>query len=69
MNLSVSTIFAGILFGSIGLVAFIYGKKQSLWKPLVIGIVLMVYPYMISNTIALYAVGALLTAALFVFRE
>ena len=62
------TIFAGIIFGSIGVVAFIYGKKQSEWKPMVIGIALIAYPYFISNPILQWVIGALLTLMLFIFR-
>jgi hypothetical protein len=29
----------------------------------------MAYPYFVSNTIAMYAVGVALTAALFLFRD
>lgn len=62
------TIFAGIIFGSIGVVAFLYGKKQSEWKPMVIGIALMAYPYFISNPILQWVIGVLLTLMLFIFR-
>ena len=44
-DFSPSNLFAGIIFGSIGLGAFIYGKKNAFWRPVVIGIMLMAYPY------------------------
>jgi len=56
------------LFSIIGLSAFVYGKKIKSAKPLVIGLVLMIYPYFIPNTVLLYLVGAALTAALFFWR-
>ena len=62
-----ANIFASVIFGSIGLAAFIYGKKQSNLKALVIGVVLMVYPYFVQNPLALYAIGAILTVMLFIF--
>ena len=68
MSMDPSTILAGIIFGSTGFVAFAYGKKRSKFKPVLLGIALMVYPYFISNTIAQYAIGLVLTAALFVWR-
>jgi hypothetical protein len=40
----IQTIVAGLLFGAIGFMAFWYGRKMSLWKPLAIGLGLMVYP-------------------------
>ncbi len=64
-----ANIMAGILFGGVGFVAFAYGKKQGKFKVMSVGIVLMVYPYLIANTILLYLVGALLTSLLFVIRE
>ena len=67
--MSAANIIAGILFGGIGFVAFMYGKKQSRLKPLLIGVALMAYPYFISNSIAVFAVGIVLTASLFLFRD
>ena len=64
-----ANLVAWIIFGSIGFVVFIYGKKQSLLKPLLIGLLLMVYPYFVSNTLALYIVGFVLCAALFLLRS
>lgn len=49
-----------LLFGSIGMGYFIYGKKQSNMVVRYVGVALMVYPYFISNTIVLVAVGVCL---------
>jgi hypothetical protein len=57
------------LFGAIGFVAFVYGKRQSEWKPMITGALLMAYPYFISDTIAIYLIGAVLTASLYFWRE
>ena len=62
---TVANILGSLLFGSIGFGAFIYGKKQAEWKPMVVGIALMAFPYFISQTIALYIVGTLLSITLF----
>ena len=69
MNLSLPNLIAGILFSSIGFVAFVYGKKMAYWRCMTIGIVLMGYSYLIPDTRAVYLVGAALTAALFIFRD
>jgi hypothetical protein len=58
----------GLLFGSIGLGFFIYGKRQKLVVPLVCGLVLMIFPYFISNTILLVAIGVALVAVPYFFR-
>ena len=62
-------IWAYFIFGVIGFAAFVYGKKQSSWRPLVIGLALMGYPCFVSSTFALYAIGVALTACLYFFRE
>ena len=66
---STAVIMAGLIFGSVGFVAFMYGKKQGSAKAIVIGVLLMAYPYFIQNTIALYGIGIALTIALFIFRD
>ena len=52
----------GLLFGSVGLGFFLYGKKQRVVVPLVCGLALMVFPYFVSNTILLVAIGVVLIA-------
>lgn len=65
---SVSEIVGEFLFGSIGFVAFIYGKRMNAWTPMFIGLALMIYPYFVPDPITSYAAGAILTGALFIFR-
>ena len=66
---SPSALFASILFGIIGLAAFMYGKNSMSWKPMVIGVALMVFPYFIAQTWVLYTVGCGLCGALVLFRD
>ena len=63
-----STLMWGILFGSIGLGLFVYGKKQRAVVPLLCGIGLMVFPYFISNPYVLVLSGAVLVAVPFVIK-
>lgn len=65
---SVSEIIGEFIFGSIGFVAFIYGKRMQVWKTMFIGLALMVYPYFVPDALVSYATGAILTGALFLFR-
>jgi len=51
-----------LIFGSIGLGYFVYGKKQGSLVPLVCGFGLMVFPYFVSNTVLLVIAGLLLSA-------
>ena len=67
-TLSFSNLLGGLIFGSIGFVAFIYGKRMQIWRPMFLGIVLMIYPYFVENTMAVYAIGIAGTAALFFLR-
>ncbi len=62
-------LFGMILFGGIGMGAFVYGKKSGLMKPIIIGIALMAYPYFVEGTWLIFLIGAVLTAALFFFRD
>ena len=58
-----------MIFGGIGFIAFVYGKKMSEFRLMVIGILLMAFPYVVSNNVLLYVIGIGLTVALFIFRE
>ena len=64
-----ANLIGGILFSMIGMAALGYGKKQDSAKPMFIGVFLLVYPYFISNTIALYCIGVALTVSLFIFKD
>lgn len=60
--MNASTLWCGLLFGSIGLGFFIYGRKQRAIVPLVCGLALMAFPYFVSGTVLLVLVGAVLMA-------
>jgi hypothetical protein len=62
-------LFGLIFFGIVGFAAYRYGKKAVLANPKWIGVVLMLYPYAVSETGMLYAIGAALCAALYVYRK
>jgi hypothetical protein len=55
---SSANLIMGLLFGSIGLGYFMYGKNTSNVAFRYSGVALMVYPYFIENTLAVLAVGA-----------
>jgi len=68
ITLSTSSIFWGLLFGSIGLGYFLYGRKQQAIVPLLSGLALMVFPYFVSNAILLVAIGLALAVLPWFFR-
>ena len=55
-----SRLLWGLLFGSIGLGFFMYGRKQKAPVPLICGLALMFFPYFVSNTTLLVSIGAAL---------
>ena len=59
----------GLLFGSVGLGFFIYGKRQHAPVPLLCGLGLMLFPYFVSNTWILVLVGASLMALPYFLRR
>ena len=58
----------GLVFSSIGLGYFLYGKKQKAVVPLVCGIVLMIFPYFVSNLWWLIGIGVVLIAIPYFYR-
>lgn len=68
-NLGGAQLIGGFVFSSIGLVAFVYGKRMHVWKPMLIGFALMAFPYFVEDAIALCGIGAALSAGLFLFRD
>ncbi len=67
--MTAGNLFAWLIFGLIGMAAFVYGRKQGRPKTLLIACLLMIYPYFISNVIALWIIGVALTASLFLFHD
>lgn len=64
MNFDPNALFAGLVVGSIGFVAFIYGKRQARAPQMIVGIAMMVYPYFVSNPLVIGGIAVGLLAAL-----
>ncbi|MDA3440316.1 amino acid transport protein [Acinetobacter bereziniae] len=56
-----TTLFLGLIFSSIGLGYFIYGKKQKMTMPFICGIALMIFPYFIENNLLISAIEMILS--------
>ena len=67
-DLSGSSLLLGVLFGSVGLGFFIYGRKQRAVVPLLCGLALMVVPYFIPNAWLQFAVAVVLVAVPYFVR-
>ena len=59
--MNTTQLFLGVIFSSIGLGYFLYGKKQKMIIPLTVGLVLMIFPYFIESNALLSGIGFLLT--------
>ncbi|XAH23577.1 hypothetical protein AAFF27_27005 [Xylophilus sp. GW821-FHT01B05] len=57
-------IVGAILFGLVGLVAWRLGRREARRNTKWLGVALMFYPYAVSSTWLLYAVGLALCAGL-----
>jgi branched-subunit amino acid transport protein len=60
-----ATIFAALIFGSIGMAYIVYGRKQRRGMALLSGVALCAYPYFISNILAIVIIGLALMAVPF----
>jgi hypothetical protein len=64
-----ATLLWELVFGSIGLAMFVYGKKQKNMVALGCGIALILIPYVITDLIPLIVVGLALVIAPFVIKR
>jgi len=55
-----------MIAGSFGVGYFVYGKRTQKMVPLLVGVLLCIYPYFIESIFWLIVVGVLLLAAPFV---
>jgi len=69
VTFTAANLFGQILFGAIGLGAFVYGKKQSSFKTMLLAVAIMGFPYVVSETWMLYAIGGALTSILFLWKD
>lgn len=66
--MNTTQLFLGVIFSSIGLGYFLYGKKQKMTVPFVVGLVLMVFPYFIESNALLGGIGLLLSTVPYFLR-
>ncbi|MEG2358500.1 amino acid transport protein [Acinetobacter sp.] len=66
--MNTTQLFLGVIFSSIGLGYFLYGKKQKMTVPFLAGLVLMVFPYFIESSILLGTIGIALSALPYFLR-
>jgi hypothetical protein len=64
-----SDLFAMLMFSIVGLLAFKRGKREVHLPHIIIGLVLMIYPWFVPAGLWLWAAGIVLTGLLFFYRE
>jgi hypothetical protein len=64
MSFDANALLLSFVFSGIGFVCFVYGKRQSRFPHMLAGILLMAYPYFVSNLYAMSAVGVAILALL-----
>lgn len=64
-----SSLVLGLFISLIGMAAFVYGKKTSRLVPLICGLILMIYPYFVSNALTMAVIGVALVAGMILFRD
>ena len=55
------TLFLGLLFGTVGTVYLIVGRKEHDPLYLIVGFLLIIYPYIFSSAIMIIAIGIVLS--------
>jgi hypothetical protein len=60
-----NALLASVLLGSVGMGFFIYGKKQRRAPHLAVGVLMMVYPYFVSNVWLMLGLAAGLVGLLY----
>ncbi len=65
---SPASLFLGILFGSIGVGYFLYGKREQMFVPLLAGIVLIALPWFVASTMWLVLGGLVVMAVPYFVR-
>ncbi len=49
MSLNTTFLFVSLVWGSVGLGYFIYGKRQQAWEPMIGGVLMMAASYFIGS--------------------
>ena len=64
MDFDPTWLLLSMIPSGVGFVLFMYGKKQERLPQLVVGLLMMVYPYLVSSVSTLIGVGLILWGAL-----
>ena len=63
-------LFASLLWGSVGMGYFIYGKKQSSWSPMIGGVLMMAASYFVGSAMLMSLVSlGIIVAVYFLLKQ
>jgi hypothetical protein len=65
VDLSASYLIANFAVSGVGFVLFSYGRKMSRTPQVLIGLLLMVFPYFVPSVLAMLGIAALLCGLLY----
>ena len=66
---STSFLFASLLWGSVGVGYFIFGKKQRSWPPMVGGFVMIAVSYLVSSWLLMTLISIGLIVAIYLLLK
>jgi len=69
MDLDPRLLMLSLISSGVGFVLFVYGRKNSRWPQLVMGLALMVYPYFAGGVVTLASVGVPLGLGLYLMIQ
>lgn len=68
--LNTNFLFASLIWGSVGVGYFIYGKKQSSWPPMAAGVLMIAISYFAGSALLMSLVClGLITAVYFLLKQ
>jgi len=59
-------LFASLIWGSVGVGYFIYGKKQSSWLPMIGGVLMIAVSYLVASALLMSLISIGIILALYV---
>jgi hypothetical protein len=64
VDINANELFASFFVCSVGLVAFMYGKRQGRVPQMIGGLVLLVFPYFVSNLLLMFGIAVAVLGAM-----
>jgi len=64
-----SSLFASLIWGSVGLAYFIYGKKQGSWIPMIGGVLMLILSYVVGSALLMSLICVGLMALIYVLLK